>query len=426
MNSRDRVLRSLSHQEPDRVPIDVGATGSSSLSAIAYAALRRELVLQDEVPYVPTPALFDIWQQLASIDSTVLDRLHGDARPVNRLHHNWWLPSLRLDQWKLGQLTDGTPALVPLAFSPIRNGKFYELHNQAGELVAKRGATGLYYDHVGIYHPLQEARNPKELATLYRKVFPGASTVGEEDAAFVSSLARKLRDTTEHALVLQFGASAYEFGQYTRGYKQWFLDIGQDKRKGMASCLTQLVQESALSRLQVLLELLGDAIDIVTFVDDLGTQTGPQISPETYRQLIKPVHQAWWSYVHESSQCRVFLHSCGSIFDLLPDMIDAGVDIINPVHINAHDMEPQRLKRELGKQIVFWGGGCDTQHILPFGTPAEVEREVKSKIDAFAPGGGFVFATVHNVQPDIPPGRVLQVFDTAYEYGGSVYGCRSS
>ena len=421
MNSRERILRALNHEEADRVPIDVGATGSSSLTAVAYAALRRHLSLQDQVSYLPTVTLFDVWQQLATIDTEIMDRLHADARPVNRLHHNWWLPGLRLDQWHIGELTDGTPALVPQAFHPVRNGQFFELHNHAGELVAKRGENAHYYDHVGVYHPLESARSTDQLKALYRQVFPNAARIDEEEAAFVASLARKLRETTEHALVLQFGGSAYEIGQYTRGYKQWFLDIGQDRRKGMASCLIELVQEATLCRLKRLLEIVGDTVDIVTFVDDLGTQTASQISPTTYRDLIKPVHATWWGCVHEKSDCRVMLHSCGSIIDLLPDMIDAGVDIINPVHTNAEGMDPCVLKSTFGDDLVFWGGGCDTQRVLPFGTSTEVEREVKSKIDILAPGGGFVFAPVHNVQSNIPPERILLVYDTAFQHGASVY-----
>jgi len=421
MNSRERVLKALGHMEADRVPIDVGSTGATSMGAVAYAALRRHLALPDAIPHVPSIALYDVSQQLASINSDVLNRLHGDVRPVHRLYQEWLLPRLRLDQWQIGELTDGTAALVPHAYCPVHNGRYFELHNDNGEPVARRGETAFYFDHVGVYHPLAEAKTVAQLEQLFKERCSGAHVVPEEEATFVGSLARRLRDEDLYALVFQFAGSVYEAGQHLRGYEQWYLDIGQDRSKGMATCLAALLAEATLSRLRQYLRVCGEAVDVFTFVDDLGSQAGPQISPETYRGLIKPVHSEWWKCVHESSTCRVMLHSCGSIFEILPDLIDAGVDIINPVHIRAKGMDPRALKRDFGGELVFWGGGCDTQQVLPFGTPADVEREIKSNIDTFAPGGGFVFAPVHNIQPDIPPERILQVYDAAFEYGRKAY-----
>jgi uroporphyrinogen decarboxylase len=161
---------------------------------------------------------------------------------------------------------------------------------------------------------------------------------------------------------------------------------------------------------------VGDVADILRFGDDLGTDRGPFMSPKMYQKLFKPRHTQLNAYVHQHSQMRTYLHSCGSIHKLMPDLIEAGYDIINPVQITAKDMEPERLKKDFGKDITFWGGGCDTRHILPRAMPAEVKDHVRRNIDALAPGGGFVFNTVHNILPDVPPQNIVAMFEAIDEY----------
>ncbi len=159
-------------------------------------------------------------------------------------------------------------------------------------------------------------------------------------------------------------------------------------------------------------------VDIIRFGDDLGTDTGPFMAPKTYRQLFKPRHTILCDYVKANSSAHTFLHSCGSIYRLLPDLIDAGFEIINPVQTNVKDMEPERLKREFGADVVFWGGGADTRHILNQGTPADVRADVLRSMAALAPGGGFVFNTIHNIMPDVPPENVIAMFDAVDEFNG--------
>lgn len=417
MTSRERVLRSLNHKEPDRVPMDLGGMRSTGIGALAYKRLREYLNINDR-----PIKLYDVWQQLAWIEEDILEYFHTDVRSIERLYWVWWNPEIKLDEWKKGELTDGTKAEVPKGFSPVKEGEFYVIKNKKAETVAKRSEDGLYYDHVGIYHPLGKAKNTSELKKQYQDLFPEGGGITNEEQDYLRTQSKKLRENTKYALLAWFGASLFEMGQYLRGYEQWYLDIAESKEKKIASCLLDLLLEDHLKALEAFTSTIGDNADIIGFGgDDLGMQTGPQISPATYRELFKPRHKQMWDFVKENSNYKIFIHSCGSIAKLLPDIIEAGADIINPVHINAKDMQPERLKREFGKDIVFWGGGCDTQKVLPEGNLNDIEIEVKKNISIFVPGGGFVFAAVHNIQPDIPPEKIVKLYEKAYEYSKQVY-----
>ena len=175
--------------------------------------------------------------------------------------------------------------------------------------------------------------------------------------------------------------------------------------------------ELHLATLDKVCRAVGDVADILRFGDDLGTDNGPFMAPATYRRLFKPRHAALCDYVHRHSGMKTFLHSCGSIYRLLPDLVEAGYDVINPVQTACRDMEPERLKREFGKAVTFWGGGCDTRRVLNRGTPQEVRDHVRRRIDILAPGGGFVFNTVHNILPEVPPENVAAMFEAVREYG---------
>jgi uroporphyrinogen decarboxylase len=209
-----------------------------------------------------------------------------------------------------------------------------------------------------------------------------------------------------------FGGSILEAGQGLRGWEQFMIDLAQGGP--FLEALLEKLTEFHLANLARYLDAVGPCIQIIVMVDDLGTQHGLQISPQMYRRWIKPCHTRIYGYVHQHyPQIYVFLHSCGSIYPLIPDLIEAGVQILNPVQISAAGMDPVRLKREFGAHLTFWGGGCDTQHTLPCGTPAEVVAEVKRLLDIFAPGGGYVFNQVHNIQADVPPENIVAMLETA-------------
>jgi uroporphyrinogen decarboxylase len=403
MNHRERVLKALNHEEPDRVPIDIGGMRSTGIHSIAYRDLRQHLGLNHE-----SVKLYDVFQQLGFIDEDVRSYFDADVAPVNRL-----APAFGIDinRWKEGQLVDGSPALVPEGFDPVKEDGEYKIKDEYGNTLASRSEGSLYYDQAGVYHPLADADSKSEIDEKYEW-----QEVTSEEQEFLISQAREISQETDYALMVEFGGSVYEQGQLLRGYKQWYLDIAGNK--GLVNHLLDKLVENYLENLKTFIDVLGDMVDIVVFGgDDLGMQDGPQISPDTYRELFMPRHEKLWGYVKENTDWKVFLHSCGSIYKLLPHFIEAGVDIINPVHINASGMEPEKLKREFGDEVVFWGGGCDTQRILPNGTIEEVKEEVKRNIETFAPGGGFVFTPVHNIQPDVSPEKIEALYETAREYG---------
>jgi uroporphyrinogen decarboxylase len=212
------------------------------------------------------------------------------------------------------------------------------------------------------------------------------------------------------------GGSFLEAGQWLRGYEKWMMDLAANR--GFAEELLERVLANHLANARLILEAVGDYIQVIEMDDDLGAQNGPQISPRTYYELIQPRQKALWSSIHaQKPHVSIFLHSCGGIYDLIPGLIDAGLDILNPVQISARGMQPERLKNEFGGSLCFWGGGCDTQHVLPFGTPQEVYAHTCQNVEIFKPGGGFVFSQVHNIQANVPPENILAMFAAAHDAG---------
>ena len=403
MKSKERVISAINHEEPDRVPIDIGGMRSTSIHSVAYRQLRKHLDFEYN-----SVKLYDVWQQIGLIDDDILEYFGADVAPINRLAPSF---GIKIKTWKRGRLADGSPALVPKGFSPVKEEGVYKIKDEEGRTIAKRSENSLYYDQAGVYHPLAKADTKKEIRDQFE--WDGIS---QEESEFLRNQADKLIGETDYAIMAEFGGSLYEMGQVLRGYKQWYLDLAGNKE--LVKYLLDILIENYLADLETFIEILGDTVDIVVFGgDDLGMQDGPQIPVGTYRDIFMPRHKKMWSYVHSKTDWKVFLHSCGSIYELLPHLIEAGVDIINPVHINAADMEPNKLKKEFSDELVFWGGGCDTQRVLPNGSVAEVKDEVKKNIEAFSTGGGFVFAPVHNIQPDVPPENIVAVYEAAKEYG---------
>jgi uroporphyrinogen decarboxylase len=242
-------------------------------------------------------------------------------------------------------------------------------------------------------------------------IAPWYRPMDEEWLAEVARRARELRHTSDRAIMLGFGGNLLEWAQFLRGPEGIFLDLAGDPRA--AHRLLDRLTELHLEALQRVLPTLGPHIDIIRMGDDLGTQAGPQISPEMYREFFLPRHRQIYSEVKRHCDAYVFLHSCGGIYELMPMLIEAGVEIINPVQTSARNMQPDRLKREFGRDICFWGGGCETQSTLIHGTPADVRDEVRRRIEVFSPGGGYVFTQVHNILPDVPPENVIAMFEAA-------------
>jgi uroporphyrinogen decarboxylase len=175
--------------------------------------------------------------------------------------------------------------------------------------------------------------------------------------------------------------------------------------------------ENVLRRWEKMLRVIGDDIQLVTMGDDLGLQDGTAMSPDLYREMVKPIHKEFISFIKKRTRAKIWMHNCGSIYDLIPDFIELGIDVINPVQVSARNMDTKKLKKEFGKDIVFWGAGCDSQNVLPWGKPEDIREEVKRRIEDLAPGGGFVFAPIMNIQLDVPVENIIAMFETALEYG---------
>jgi uroporphyrinogen decarboxylase len=404
MSPRERVLASLEHEEPDRVPVDLGATPSSGISAIAYHNLKAELGIE-----IGDTRVYDVVQQLAQPETSILDRFGIDVIDVGRAFNS------QDRDWYRVILPDGTPCQFPIWFEPLRGSDTWRVVDPDGDTIATmpRGATFFdqtIFPYVKSYPDdftdLQHAMGKVHWSALAHSPWDHAG-----DTGFWNNLRERtseLRRFSDRALVISVGCNLFEWGTFLRRMDNFVRDMMM--RPGDVDRLLDALMELHLDFLERVCRAVGDLVDIVRFGDDLGFNHGPLISPRLYRRFFKERHAELCRYVRDNSQMHTFLHSCGSIFDLLPDLIDAGFEIINPVQIDAKKMDPERLKSRFGNEITFWGGGCDTRNVLNRSDPGIVVDHVRRMVRAFSPGGGFVFTTVHNILPDVPPSNVLSMY----------------
>ncbi len=402
--SRQRVLSAINHRQPDRVAVDFGAHRSSGIMAIAYRKLREHLGLPRRLPRV-----YDMVQQLAIIDEDMLQRFHVDAIELGRGFCNE-------DRfWKPWRLPDGSDCLIPVWMDVRQQGRDWLLYGPAGRPIGIQKAGSLYFEQT--YWPYLEGV-PSDFSNLPDLMpdivwsVPAPPGPGADLAAG----AKALRASTDRAIVALFGGNLLEWGQFLCRNDRFFVLLGRDRAR--AHRLLDRLVEIHLANLEKYLAALGPYIDIINFGDDLGMQTGPQISPKTYHEFFFPRHQRMWKRAKELANVKVMLHCCGGVRPLLDDLIEAGLDIINPVQTTCDGMDPAGLKRDFGDRLCFWGGGCDTRNILPLATTAQVRDHVLRQLEILAPGGGFVFQQVHNVMSDVPPANVVAMFDAIAEFGG--------
>ena len=405
MTSREVVLEALNHRETEKVPIDLSGHRSSGVSAIVYPKLRHYLGLP------PKPIrVYDPVQQLAVLDDDILDRFGIDTIELGRgfaLEDKWWA------DW---ELPDGTPCQMPVWALPERDGDRWVIRSRrTGRVIAQMPDGALYFEQT--YWPYAEGEPdlsdmPESWSESMWAVIaspPGQETEGPDGSARFREGARKLRESTDRAILGLFGGNLLEFGQFMYRNDNFFMLLAGEPDKAHAF-LDRMV-ELHLENLAAYLDTVGEYIDVIVFGDDLGMQTGPQISPAMYREFFKPRHSILWNRAKELADVKVNLHCCGGVRELLPDLIDAGLDAINPVQINCRGMDLEELKREFGRDLTFWGGGCDTGHILPDGSPEEVARHVCEQVEIGRKGGGFVFQQVHNIMANVPPENIVAMFD---------------
>jgi len=411
MTSRELILAAIDHRQPDRVPVDLGATPSSGISAIAYGNLKNHLGISQGKTRV-----YDVVQQLAQPEEIILDRFHVDVVDIGRTFNT------AESAWKPTTLMDGQSALYPAWFHPERQPDGSFIARMADGLdIAHMPAQGTFFDQTYFpylndypadYRDLSKEMGRVLWATLVHSPWDHAGDPGFWDTLRANAL--ELRRTSDRALMLVVGCNLFEWGSFLRRMDNFLMDLLAEPEQ--VEALLDALMERHLAVLEKACRAVGDIVDIVRFGDDLGTNSGPFMSPNTYRQLFKPRHTLLCDYVHKHSNMKTFLHSCGSIRALMPDLIEAGYDIINPIQTNCHGMDAAGLKKDFGKDICFWGGGCDTKSILPYGTPTEVKDHVKQRLDILMPGGGFVFNTVHNILPDVPPQNIVAMFEAIEEF----------
>ena len=369
MTHRERVLTALSHQQPDRVPIDFGGTKNSTIHILAYERLKAYLGITSETH------LMDRMMQVVEVDEAILQYFDVDTRAVlegtpDRPGGREIDESTYEDEWGVVRHKPPRAYWYELLRSPL-----------AGEITIA--------DIVN--YPWPDPHDPGRVRSIVPRI-------------------EHLRRTTDCALVLYLPSAFIHKSQYLRGFEDWFMDIAVDQR--LIGALFDAVLEMSMATAGDILEVAGHLVDVVNTSDDIGGQNGPIISPRAYRELIKPRQQSYFEFIRARTSAPILFHSCGSIYRLMDDLIKIGVQAVNPVQVSARDMETDRLKREFGDRVAFWGA-VDTQHVLPFGTVADVRAEVRRRIRDLAAGGGYVLAAVHNIQPEVPPHNICAMFETA-------------
>ncbi len=380
MNSRERVLTALRHREPDRVPYDLNSTPVTGIHRVAYRRLRSALGLPDR-----EPVIWHHMQQIAWVDDDVHGALETDA---------------------MG-LRPGPPSSWELRTTEDAEYVYYT--DEWGVTRRTQRAGGAYFDLCA--SPLSGASGA---ADVERFPFPDPTDGGR----FVGLREKAERVRAEDRIFVLGGISAgmFEMGHFLRGFEDFLCDLAG--KRALAEMICDKVLELKMRYWETVLPLLGGLVDVVQEGDDYGGQARLLIAPSLWREVFKPRLTRLFSHIKKAApHVFIFFHSCGSIREIIPDLIDAGADILNPVQVSAAGMDSHGLKRDFGGDVTFWGGGVDTQRVLPCGTPREVRDEVKRRIDHLAPGGGFVFNTVHNIQADVPPENILAMREALREHG---------
>lgn len=374
MTHRQRVLAALNHREPDRVPIDFGSARCTSIHVVGYERLKRHFGI--EAPNIIT----DRMQQCVQVDDRILEQLGVDTRGLVPGPADGQ-PDVELDEltyrdeWGVVRSKPSGSYWYDLKASPL-----------VGEITVQDIAR----------YPWPDPDDPGRVRGLRQR-------------------ALELKEKGDYALVLSLTIGVVHFSQYLRGFQDWYVDMAADRK--LVGALMDAIVDVTMQMARDVLREVGEFSDIVLTGDDLGTQGGPQVSPATYREVIKPRHARFYQLVREMCpQAKIALHSCGSVYPLLNDLMEIGVEVLNPIQVTARDMEPGRLKAEFGDRLCFWGG-VDTQQVLPRGTVEDVKAEVRRRVEEMGHGGGYILSAVHNVQPDVPVENLLAMFEHARDVG---------
>jgi hypothetical protein len=419
LTSRQRVELALNHGEPDRVPLDLGGSGVTGMHVSTVYSLRQALGLDE--PGTPVKVV-EPYQMLGEIALDLAERLSLDVVSLGKPET---LFGYRNEGWRPWTTFDGTPVLVPAGFNtePEANGDIlmYPQGDRSAPPSGRMPAGGFYFDAIIRQQPLDDWQ--ENLADNLEEFGP----VSAANLAYYAAEAERLYTTTDRAILASFPGLAFgdiaqvpaPWLKHPRGIRdvaEWYMSTAS--RRDFVYRLFERQCEFALANLERLYAAVGERLTLLMVSGtDFGTQTGPFVSPRTYRELYQPFHKQLNDWLHAHTHWKTFIHTCGSVVALLDDLIAAGFDVLNPVQCSAAGMDPEFLKRTYGERLVFWGGGVDTQRTLPFGTPEEVSGEVAERLRVFGPGGGFVFSTVHNVQAGVPAANLLAMYETVRRRG---------
>lgn len=414
MTPRERVLKTVNFQQPDRVPMDLGGMKASGIASIAYARLKQALGLGG-----PTKVI-DPRFMIANVDEPVRKRLRLDVMPVD------WSTAFDLDQgddkWAPKRLFDGTNVLLPpgTRIGEDAEGNWILLAADGRPTSYRMPKNGYYFDDCAF----------NESVGIDPRKFNPIRDIPAERLDQFARHAKRLYDETDYALMgwgfgvcfLGMSLITERSDNVTLGQPNEWLMMLMTEKETCHEMMSRSV-DASIACLKLVHQAVGDrcfAWGIAA--DDSGTQRGEFIRPELWAEMIKPHYRRLCDWIHANTGWKTFLHSCGSVYKLMPHFIEAGIDILNPVQTSAANMDPARLKQEFGRRIVFWGGGCDTQSVLGEASPREIRQHVKERMEIFAPGGGYVFTQIHNVQANVPPENVIAMFDAAYEFGAGGTG----
>jgi uroporphyrinogen decarboxylase len=373
LSHRDRLVRALNHQPPDRVPLDLGSHPNASIHVNAYQELKSHLGIKSETK------MLHRWMQVALVDEEVLRLFDIDTRRLALGKRD--VPLERdlddityIDQWGVVRSKPPSALYFEVIKSPL-----------AGEI---------------------------SISDVVQYAWPDPHDRGITRG--LRKRAQALRQRTDFAVVVTVPSAFVHYTQFIRGFEDWYIDCVNDVR--LIETLFDAVLEINIASVQEILREVGDLVDVVVTADDLGDQRGTIVSPDTFKKLIKPRLKRYFDEIHRLTDAKLLFHTCGSIFNILLDFIEIGVDVLNPVQVSAANMDTIRLKKVAGEKLAFWGA-IDTLQVLPYGLTSDVRDEVKRRISDLGGGGGYVLSAVHNIQPGVPPENICQIFQAAQEFG---------
>jgi hypothetical protein len=414
--SRERLVKSLDHKQPDRIPIDFGGTSVTGMHASCVAALRDYYGLEKRPVKVHEPS-----QMLGLVDDDLKDGMGLDVIGVFRRGTKWGVPAERWKPWDF----NGLEVLVPGDFNTTVDANGDTLVYPEGDMTVRPSGRmpkgGYFFDCIIRQEPFdEELLNPEDNMEEFRPI-------SQDDLDYLS-VAAKEAAATGSGVIAGFGGTAFgdialvpgpalKHPKGIRDITEWY--VSTRSRQDYIHKVFERQCEVALENLQRIHAVTGDQVQAVYLCGtDFGTQTSAFCSVKTLRDLYFPYYKQINDWIHAHTPWKTFKHTCGAVSKFIPSLIEAGFDILNPVQCSATGMEPEQLKANFGDQIVFWGGGVDTQHVLPFGTPAEIREQVLRRCEVFAPGGGFVFNAIHSIQAETPVENIVAMIDAVHEFNG--------